>query len=49
MDTGFGITGATVTPRAVVKAVYRALVYFEQHRDTLFERPAEPVEAIRHD
>jgi len=30
-------TGATVTPRAVVKAVHNALLYFEQHRDPLFE------------
>lgn len=28
--------GATITPRAVVKAVRRTLEYFEQHRDTLF-------------
>lgn len=33
-------TGATITPRAVVDAVRRALVYFEAHRDELFE-PAE--------
>ncbi|MCF6325270.1 MAG: electron transport complex subunit RsxG [Gammaproteobacteria bacterium] len=31
-------TGATVTPRAVVKAVHNALLYFEQHRDQLFKR-----------
>ncbi len=30
-------TGATITPRAVVAAVKNALVYFEQHRDELFE------------
>ncbi len=30
-------TGATVTPRAVVKAVHNALLYFEQHRDQLFK------------
>lgn len=30
-------TGATVTPRAVVKAVYNALDYYRQHRDTLFD------------
>jgi len=30
-------TGATVTPRAVVKAVHNALLYFEQHRDELFK------------
>jgi electron transport complex protein RnfG len=30
------MTGATITPRAVVKAVYKALQYFEQHRAALF-------------
>jgi electron transport complex protein RnfG len=34
-------TGATVTPRAVVNAVRKSLIYFEQHRDELFE----PLEA----
>ncbi len=29
-------TGATITPRAVVKAVYNSLIYFNQHRDELF-------------
>jgi len=29
-------TGATITPRAVVKAVKNALLYFEDHRDELF-------------
>jgi electron transport complex protein RnfG len=29
-------TGATVTPRAVVRAVRNALVYFDRHRDELF-------------
>ncbi|MFW5450268.1 MAG: electron transport complex subunit RsxG [Methylophagaceae bacterium] len=29
-------TGATITPRAVVTAVKKALHYFEQHRDQLF-------------
>ncbi|WP_297529287.1 electron transport complex subunit RsxG [Thiohalobacter sp.] len=33
-------TGATITPRAVVKAVKRALIYFEQHREALFAAPA---------
>ncbi|HHJ13512.1 MAG TPA: electron transport complex subunit RsxG [Gammaproteobacteria bacterium] len=37
-------TGATITPRAVVKAVYNALLYYELHHDELFaqasERPA---------
>lgn len=32
-------TGATITPRAVVKAVYNTLVYFREHRDTLFNEP----------
>ena len=30
-------TGATITPRAVVKAVRSALVYFDAHRKQLFE------------
>jgi electron transport complex protein RnfG len=29
-------TGATITPRAVVKAVHSALLYFQQHRKQLF-------------
>lgn len=33
-------TGATVTPRAVVRAVASSLQYFEQHRDELFSAPA---------
>ncbi len=36
-------TGATITPRAVVKAVHAALVYFSQHRDTLFAQKSPPV------
>ncbi|MBN7771696.1 electron transport complex subunit RsxG [Marinobacter daepoensis] len=38
-------TGATITPRAVVKAVQRTLVYFRQHHATIRERvnaPAKP-------
>ncbi|MEX0871295.1 MAG: electron transport complex subunit RsxG [Aquisalimonadaceae bacterium] len=31
------ITGATITSRAVIKAVRNALLYFEQHRDTLLD------------
>lgn len=30
-------TGATVTPRAVVKAVYTTLVFFERHKTRLFD------------
>lgn len=29
-------TGATVTPRAIVKAVHKALMYYRAHRDALF-------------
>lgn len=36
------MTGATVTSRAVVAAVHDALLYFEQHREEIFSRPAEP-------
>lgn len=31
-------TGATITPRAVVKAVHKALLYFQAHAQSLFER-----------
>lgn len=30
-------TGATVTPRAVVEAVYQTLRYYQQHREALFD------------
>ncbi|NOQ88187.1 MAG: FMN-binding protein, partial [Gammaproteobacteria bacterium] len=32
-------TGATITPRAVVKAVHNALLYFEQNQKILFSEP----------
>jgi len=32
------MAGATITPRAVVKAVHKALQYFAIHRDTLFSQ-----------
>lgn len=35
-------TGATVTPRAVVRAVRNALVYVDRHRDELFAEQTEP-------
>ena len=35
-------TGATITPRAVVKAVHAALLYYRAHRDALFATPAVP-------
>lgn len=33
-------TGATITPRAVVKAVHNTLKYFERNRDRLFQQPS---------
>ena len=33
-------TGATVTPRAIVRAVHNALEYFARHRDELLGTPA---------
>ncbi len=30
-------TGATISPRAVVKAVYKALLYYEKHRDEIYD------------
>ena len=35
-------TGATITPRAVVKAVYNSLQYFESRRDELFTGTGAP-------
>jgi electron transport complex protein RnfG len=34
-------TGATITPRAIVKAVRNSLQYFEDHRDALFMQNEE--------
>lgn len=34
------MAGATITPRAVVKAVHKALQYFAAHRDEIFSAPA---------
>ncbi|ADE15813.1 electron transport complex, RnfABCDGE type, G subunit [Nitrosococcus halophilus Nc 4] len=34
-------TGATITPRAIVKAVRNTLKYFENHRDKLFAQEEE--------
>ena len=39
------MTGATITPRAVVKAVHKALQYFDTQRDTIFSAPAVKGEA----
>ena len=35
------MTGATITPRAVVEAVHKALQYFEAQRATIFSAPAD--------
>ncbi len=37
-------TGATITPRAIVKAVYKSLLYFEQHREMLIQEEREQQE-----
>ncbi len=39
-------TGATITPRAVVKAVHKSLEYYAEHRNTLFAQL--PTEAAPH-
>ena len=33
------LTGATITPRAIVKAVFKALSYYEINRDMIFNEP----------
>ena len=33
------MTGATITPRAVIKAVHKALRYYEQHGAAIFAQP----------
>jgi len=38
------MTGATITPRAVIKAVHKAMHYYEQHGHEIFTRPAMPQE-----
>lgn len=38
------LTGASVTPRAVIKAIRTTLGYFERNRDAIFAAPAEDVE-----
>lgn len=34
------ITGATITPRAIIAAIKGSLLYWEQHKDTLFSWPS---------
>jgi electron transport complex protein RnfG len=41
------MAGATITPRAVVKAVHKALVYFDKNRDTLFAANAPKKETTK--
>ena len=41
-------TGATITPRAVVGAVYRTLAYYHDHRATLFDAPAADTGSLEH-
>ena len=41
------MAGATITPRAVVKAVHKALQYFALHRDEMFKpHPAAKADAV---
>jgi len=35
------LTGATITPRAVVKAVHKCLQYFEKHKTLIFSAPSK--------
>lgn len=37
------LTGATITPRAIVKAVQKALIYFSEHKELLAKKPAPTV------
>ncbi len=39
-------TGATITPRAVVKAVHNALLYFDQNQETLFSEKPDHKETV---
>ena len=39
-------TGATITPRAVVRAVHRALIYFQANEQALFERESQFQEVL---
>lgn len=39
-------TGATITPRAVVKAVHNALKFYQQNRERLFRQAPAQAEAI---
>lgn len=47
------MTGATITPRAVVSAVYKSLVYFDQNKNALLARLStqqhQPKVEVNHD
>ena len=38
------LTGATISPRAIVKAVHKALIYFEKHQVMLFDNDQDAAE-----
>ncbi len=42
-------SGATISPRAVVRAVYRTLLYYDKHRDELFAKPSIPIKGKPHE
>ena len=44
-------TGATITPRAVVGAVHKALLFFTQHRQELFRmtKPGDDAKSLKID
>ncbi len=42
-------TGATITPRAVVKAIHNALLYYQQQQSPLFATPAKTIGEPKND
>ena len=43
------LTGASITPRAVIKAIKETLLYFEANRDTVFAKPDVQADDTRTD
>jgi len=41
------MAGATISPRAVIKAVHKALQYFAQHREQLMAETAPATTSAR--
>jgi electron transport complex protein RnfG len=41
------MAGATITPRAVVKAVHKTLQYYAAHRTELFAQPVKPTAEVK--